>query len=102
MTDPKLPELPKLIDFDWDQYNSTKVRLRHNITLEEAEQTFLNYHLVKFDRKHSKTEQRFQLLGASNSGRILFIVFTVRRNQVRVISARRASKKERNIYGKKT
>ena len=95
-------ELPEPIDFEWDKYNQAKVRLRHNINPEDAEQTFFNYHLVSFDAKHSISEQRYQLLGISNAGRVLFIAFTIRGRKIRIISARNPNKKERNIYGKKT
>jgi hypothetical protein len=94
-------ELPEPIDFEWDQYNQTKIRLRHGTTPEEAEQTFFNYYLVSFDERHSTVEQRHQLLGISDVGRILFVVFTIRDNKVRIISARSANRKERINYGKK-
>jgi uncharacterized DUF497 family protein len=94
-------ELPDPIDFEWDRHNLTKIRLRHNIDLEEAEQTFFNYYSLSFDQRHSVTEHRYQLLGISGKGRILFIIFTIRNNKIRIISAHSASKKERSIYGKK-
>ena len=94
--------MPQPITFEWDEYNKTKIRLKHNTTPEDAEQTFFNERLIIFDEKHSAIERRYQLIGTSNGGRILLIVFTVRNNKIRVISARSASKKERNFYGKKT
>lgn len=94
-------ELPRPIEFEWDRHNLTKVRLRHDISSEEAEQPFFNDHLTIFDEKHSVAEQRYRLLGATNGGRILFIVFTIRGKKIRIISARSASKKERSNYGAK-
>ncbi len=99
MTD---PELPEPIAFEWDEHNRTKIRLRHNITLEEAEQAFFNSRKIIVDQKHSAAEQRYQLLGINNADKILFIVFTIRQRKIRIISARNASKKERGGYGKKT
>lgn len=93
--------LPKPIEFEWDQYNRTKVRLRHGIAPQETEQPFFHKHAVVFDQRHSAQEQRYQLLGAANDGRILFIVFTIRGRKVRIISVRKASRKERIHYGKK-
>lgn len=93
--------LPKPVEFEWDQHNSTKVRLRHGIAPREAEQPFFHKYTIVFDQTHSSRERRYQLLGAANDGRILFIVFTVRGRKVRIISARRASRKERIHYGKK-
>lgn len=95
------PELPEPITFEWDEYNKTKIRLKHNTTPEDAEQTFFNERIIIFDQKHSAIEQRYQLLGMNNSNRVLFIVFTIRNNKIRVISARSASKKERSMYDQK-
>ncbi len=95
-------ELPEPIDFEWDKHNQTKIRLKHNITPEEAEQAFFSYQAIIFDERHSSAERRYQLLGTSNIGRILFVVFTIRGNKIRIISARSAKKKERSNYGKKT
>lgn len=92
---------PKPITFEWDNFNTTKIRLKHGITPEEAEQPFFNDILIQFDPAHSSAEKRYQLLGKDNAGKILFIVFTIREDKVRIISARRADKKERAIYEQK-
>ena len=95
------PEFPEPIDFEWDKYNQTKIRLKHGLTPKEAEEPFFNEKLVYFDESHSRTEHRYKLLGQTNAERILLIVFTIRGNKIRIISARSASKKERSHYGKK-
>lgn len=86
--------------FEWDKYNLTKIRLRHGITPEEAEQACFSHQAIIFDQKHSFVEKRYQLMGRSGTERILFIVFTIRNNKIRIISARSASKKERINYEK--
>ncbi len=88
------------VDFEWDSFNQTKIRLRHDIATDEAEQSFFNFCIVRQDEYHSEVEQRYQLLGISNLGRVLFIVFTSRNNKIRIISARSASNKERELYVK--
>lgn len=95
-------DLQQPLEFDWDEHNANKVRLRHNITPLEAEQAFLSDYSVFYDDRHSALEKRFQLVGPNNQGRILFIVFTIRQYKIRIISARAASRKERFQYGKKT
>ncbi len=50
------------------------------------------------DDKHSSTEQRKLVLGATNNKRMLAVVFTIRSTKVRVISARDMNKKERGFY----
>jgi uncharacterized DUF497 family protein len=47
------------------------------------------------DEKHSQKETRFFALGHTDSGRLLFVVFTIRNNLIRVISARNMNRKER-------
>ena len=55
----------------------------------EAEEVFFNVPLIlALDRKHSKVEDRYYGLGVTNVGRALFVVFTIRGDLVRVISAR--------------
>jgi uncharacterized DUF497 family protein len=45
-----------------------------------------------------QTETRFYALGQTDTGRLLFVVFTARKNLIRVISARDMNKKERKVY----
>ena len=50
------------------------------------------------DPDHSDEENRFIILGASPSHRLLYVSFTIRDNAIRLISARHATKKERKLY----
>ncbi len=85
--------------FDWDEANSDKNWRKHKVTISECEQVFFNSPLiVEDDEKHSGFEKRWFLLGRTDMDRKLFIVFTIRENLVRVISARNMCKKEREIY----
>jgi hypothetical protein len=91
--------LAKCTGFDWDKHNSEKVRTRHDVTPVECEQVFFNLPVIACDdEKHSETENRFYVLGQTDSDRLLFLVFTVRKDKVRVISARDMNKKERRMY----
>lgn len=66
----------------------------------ECEQVFFNQPLIAApDVAHSEQEPRFYLLGRTDSGRLLFVVFTPRDTLIRVISARDMSRKERKVYG---
>lgn len=85
--------------FEWDQGNSDKNWKRHQVSNGECEEAFFNLPLlVEPDPKHSQTENRYYILGQTNSGRRLFVVFTIRGDQIRVISARDMSRRERKIY----
>ena len=84
--------------FEWDEGNVHKNWEKHRVRPEECEEAFFNRTFVAKDEKHSLTEERFYLLGETNKGRKLFVVFTIRGNRIRVISARDMSRKERRIY----
>jgi len=91
----------KITGFDWDAGNQSKSSDKHAVSCDEAEQVFLNAPLkVLTDAAHSKTEPRFHAFGKTDEGRRLTIAFTIRRNQIRVISARPMHKKERKFYEK--
>jgi uncharacterized DUF497 family protein len=85
--------------FDWDDGNLLKNWERHGVTHLEAEQVFFNEPLIVVDdRKHSQDEPRWYGLGSTDSNRTLMVVFTLRNQKIRVISARDMSRKERKIY----
>ena len=91
-------ELPEPIIFDWDKGNIDKNLKKHGITDNEAEEVFSNLNIIIPDEGHSKVELRYGMIGQTNSGKILFIAFTVRDDQIRIISARSADKKEGTLY----
>ena len=87
--------------FEWDKGNRFKNWLKHGVSQDEAEEVFLNEPLLLFDDdKHSQGEQRVLAFGHTNDGRCLVIAFTVRKNLIRIISARAMNKKERDVYEK--
>ena len=86
--------------FDWDDDNAGKNRERHQVTPEEAEDVFFHEPLiVRSDVRHSKTEKRYYSLGRTSAGRRLFVVFTIRRRLLRVISVRDMNRREIQTYG---
>ena len=91
--------LKECVGFEWDAGNSEKNWLSHQVTKSESEQIFFNQPLfIGDDEKHSKSEVRYYALGQTDDERKLFIVFTIRKNFIRVISARDMSKKEKKVY----
>lgn len=85
--------------FEWDEGNLTKSWLKHDVAPEECEQVFFNQPLMAMmDEKHSQQELRHNALGRTNDDRKLYIVFTIRRGNIRVISARDMNRKERKVY----
>lgn len=92
-------KLNECISFQWDEGNAGKNWLRHKVSPSECEQIFFNLPLVPSeDKKHSQEEERYYALGKTDMGRLLFIVFTIRGKNIRIISARDMNKKERRIY----
>lgn len=94
----------KELSFDWDQWNIQKNETKHGISSLEAESTFFDKGATVFaDRLHSsKKEERWILYGKSIYHNILMVAFTIRNQKIRIISARRASRKERQIYEENT
>ena len=85
--------------FDWDEGNLLKNWEKHAVSDAECEQVFFNRPLAAAqDSGHSAAEPRYYVLGQTNSGCRLFLVFTVRGDLIRVISAREISRTERRKY----
>jgi uncharacterized DUF497 family protein len=85
--------------FDWDEWNSEKIWEKHKVNRVECEQVFFNQpFVVGEDVTHSQEEERFYTLGKTDAGRLLFLVFTIREEILRVITARDMSRRERRIY----
>lgn len=93
----------KAIGFLWDSGNLDKNWAKHKVKNTECEEVFFDKKKVQFkDVLHSDKENRFILLGKTKKDRLLFIAFTLRDDEVRVISARDINKRERKLYEKKT
>jgi uncharacterized protein len=85
--------------FDWDEANATKNWERHRVTPEEAEDVFFHDPFaLRSDPAHSGREKRYWALGKTGRERKLFVVFTIRKKLIRVISARDMSRKEIEEY----
>lgn len=83
----------------WDKGNYSKNQEKHSVESWECEQVFFNRPiLLHEDQKHSSIERRMYVLGQTDAERKLFIVFTLRNQLIRVISARDMNKKEKVIY----
>lgn len=94
--------LPQPIAFEWDEGNRDKNWVKHGVGNFAAEEVFLdpNKKILK-DMLHStEDEVRFILLGKTNLQRLLFVVFTLRQEKIRIISASYLNQKERPLYEK--
>ena len=87
--------------FEWDDGNLTKNWDKHEVSEGECEQVYFRQSLiVRRDKKHSKLENRYYVLGRTDAERMLFMVFTVRNNKIRIISARDMTRAEKKRYRK--
>ncbi len=94
--------LNKPIEFDWDKGNSGKNE-KHGVSDKEAEEIFFDNKKKTFkDRVHSQNEERLRMVGETKEGRLLFVVYTLRKEKIRVISARDINRKEVRLYEKTT
>ena len=84
--------------FEWDAGNSGKNERKHGVTDREAEEVFFNKPLVVAQSSKGGREVRYAALGKTYGSRFLTVVFTVRANRLRVISARPMSRNERKVY----
>ncbi len=93
--------LPEPLEFEWDKWNTDKNWLKHKVSNQEAEDVFItNRFLLLKDKVHSVLEHRYLVIGLNSHERVLVLAITIRNKKVRIISARPASKKERQFYEK--
>lgn len=85
--------------FEWDPVKATVNAQKHGVTFDEASTVFGNQlALLMSDPDHSDTEERHLLLGMSTQQRLLVVAFAERPPRTRLISARRATRRERRRY----
>jgi uncharacterized DUF497 family protein len=94
---------PEIAGFEWDEGNRAKCA-KHGVSLAEIENLFQRPVAVVPDPAHSQTEQRLKAIGESHTGRMILVVFTLRRrgmdSLIRPISARYMHQKEIDYYEK--
>lgn len=83
--------------FQWDEAKSAANEAKHGISFLQAAQIFRSPILKTQDTRHDYSEDRFIALGVFE-GEVLCVVFTERDGDIRLISARKASKHERKRY----
>lgn len=85
--------------FEWDQDKAKSNLRKHSVSFEEALTAILDpFSRTALDPDHSGGEYRFVTFGVSARQRLLTVSYTERENRIRIISARLATKREREIY----
>jgi uncharacterized DUF497 family protein len=87
------------LNFEWDDNKAKSNFIKHGITFEEASTAFGDtLSLTIADPLHSEDEERLILIGRSALSKTLVVVHAERTDSIRIISARKATKKEKKIY----
>ena len=90
-----------MISFEWDYSKAASSIKKHRVSFDEAVTVFGDSLAITFpDTDQEDGEYRSRTYGMSSNGHLLVVVHTERRNNVRIISARKATKYEKNIYEK--
>jgi len=90
-----------MMKFEWDTAKAASNQRKHGISFEEAKSVFFDEFAVQFyDEEHSDVEDRFLMLGLSDESKILLVCHCERDSgtTIRIISARKATKNERQHY----
>ena len=88
-----------MLIFEWDPQKANSNLEKHGVSFEEASTAFQDtLSLTIDDPLHSIDEERVILIGMSQKNRILVVVHTERGDSIRIISARKATKEERESY----
>ena len=85
--------------FQWDDHKARANEVKHGISFDEASAVFHDELSITVpDPDHSTAEDRFVVVGHSHRQQLLVVIFTERGDTIRIISARRATKTERQLY----
>ena len=85
--------------FEWHAPKAAANRAKHEVTFDEATTVFADpLGRIVDDPRHSQAEERFVLLGQSTRRRLLVVLFTERGEAIHLISARKATRRERREY----
>ena len=87
--------------FDWDENKNQTNKRKHGISFEEASTVFWDEEAILFDDpEHSQGEERFLLLGMSEKAALCIVCHCYRESDtvIRIISARKATKREEERY----
>ena len=86
------------ISFEWDSRKATGNLLKHDIQFQLACESFFDHFVLYLDAEIVGDEERETLIGLTADWRLLFVVYVMRQNSIRIISARLATKAEREQY----
>jgi len=92
--------MPKdALEFEWNPKKAASNLRKHGVSFEEAASVFNDVLAAVYaDPDHSAHEKRYLTIGTSSQGRLLNVAFADRGQRIRIINARKVTKKERQLY----
>ena len=91
-----------MVNFEWDPGKAKQNRRKHRVSFQEAATVFGDPLALTYpDPDHSTSEQRFITVGMSGAGRVLIVAHVDRGEDIRIISARQTTQRERKHYEEK-
>lgn len=91
------------LKFDWDPRKAARNKQKHSVSFEEAATVFADpLSATVHDPDHSLEEERFITIGKSKNHKLLLVAYTERNNNIRIISARELTGREKREYGEET
>jgi uncharacterized protein len=87
------------MEFEWDPKKATSNLRKHHVSFEEASSVFSDELAAVYqDPDHSAREKRYLMIGTSAKGRLLHVAFADRGQRIRIISARKPTRREKKFY----
>lgn len=85
--------------FEWQEEKARANLSKHDVSFDEAQSAFDDpFYVVFYDPDHSDEEERYIIIGRSQQNRLLMVSYTERGQKTRLISARVATRRERETY----
>ncbi len=87
------------MNFEWDENKAKANLVKHGVAFNEAKSVFDDpFYIDFYDPDHSEDEDRYLIIGQSRQSRLLVVSYTERQDTVRLISAREATRREKDAY----
>ena len=87
------------LQFEWDPNKAARNVEKHHVSFDEAATVFDDpMFITVIDEEHSADEERYITIGRSQRGRLLLVAHTDREGRIRIISARKATRREKKFY----
>jgi len=89
--------IPSNVEFEWDSKKAASNRRKHGVRFADAVAVFSDDHAVTIQDEY-QDEERSATIGRDSLGRLLVVIYTERRNRIRIISARKATAREQREH----